>query len=204
MKHKRISLFLLMLISISFWSHALTAEETLKKAHDKLATAKSVTADFKIKQSDKSFSGKLTSKGSKFSIISSYSSNWYDGKDLWTYNPSSSETTVIKPSSSDLALANPLLYLNSSSNYKATLPKQKKKGMETLILVPKTKGSGVKNITLDLDPKTYLPTAITLVTSSGQTISVTISNIKLNSAIDDSAFTYPKSKYPKSKIVDLR
>lgn len=184
--------------------HALTATEVFQKGKNKLTLAKTVTASFSMKADGNIFTGKLLSKGNKFTITSNASSYWYNGSDLYTYIPKKSETTVFKPSSSELLEINPLLYLNSSTSYNITTTKTKKAGLETIVLLPKTSRSSVKSVTIDLDSKTFLPKYIKIVTSSGGIIDLSILNIQLNSNISDSSFTYPKSSYPKAKIIDMR
>lgn len=187
---------------VAVW--AVTPAEALQEAKKKLASTSSISADFSMKAGGKTIKGTLQSKGTKFVLTSNVSSNWYNGKDLYTYVPSQSETTVFTPTRSELAEVNPLLYINSSSEFKATGTKTKKPGVETVILIPSKSGTGVKSVTLELDSKTYLPKNIKLVPTSGGTIDVAISNIKLNFKPADSLFEYPASKYKNVKINDMR
>ena len=82
--------------------------------------------------------------------------------------------------------------------------KEKKAGVETVSLIPLKKGSGVKSVTLEIDSKTMLPRTIKLTPTTGGNIVVTLSNVKLNGGAADSAFEYPKSKYPSAQIIDMR
>lgn len=199
---KLAGIFLCLLLALP--AHALTASEILQKGKDKLSSAKTVTAGFSMKTGGATVSGQLICKGNKFAITSNASSSWYNGVDLYTYLPSKSETTVFKPTASELSDVNPLLYLNTSGNYNVTATKTKKAGMETVVLLPKKSGGSVKSVTIDLDSKTFLPKQIKILPSSGGSIEVTIRDIKLNSNISDSSFSYPKSKYPKARIIDMR
>lgn len=185
-------------------AQALTADEILAKGKSKLTSATSISASFTMKLNGQSLSGTILSKGSKFALISGVSSNWYNGKDLYTYNPSSNETTVFRPTAAELLEVNPLLYINSASNYNVKATKAKVAGEETVVLIPKKTGTGVKNVSVTFDSKTFLPKLIRIVTSSGSTVEVSVSNIKLNGSVSDSSFEYPKSKYPKVKINDMR
>lgn len=193
-----------LVIFFSLPAHALTAQEAFQKGKNAISSAKTLSANFTIKMSGNTVTGKILSKGNKFALTSSVSSNWYNGTDLYTYIASKSETTVFRPSASELAQVNPLLYLKSASNFNVTATKTKKSGLETIVLIPKTSGTGVKSVTIDLDAKTFLPKYIKIIPSSGGPIDLTISNLKLNSSINDSSFTYPKSSYPKAKIIDMR
>lgn len=183
---------------------ALTPSEALNKAKAKISAAKSLSADFSLTMGGKSTSGKLITKGSKFALTSGLTSSWYDGTCLYVYNPSTSETTVIKPSDTELAESNPLSYINSSGNYNVSGSKQATSGMETVVLIPKKSGTGIKNVMIQLNSSTFLPSKITMTPTSGGKITISLSNIKLNATVADSQFTYPKSQYPKAKIIDLR
>lgn len=183
---------------------AVTPAQAIENARKKISSASSISADFKMKVQGQNVAGKLVSKGNKFAITSNATSNWYNGTDLYTYVPSRSETTIFRPTASELAEVNPLLYIKSAGNYKAVGSKTKKAGVETVVLLPKTSGSGIKSVTIDLDASTFLPKSIKVATSSGGVIDLTISNLKLNAGVSDSYFTYPKSKYPKAKLIDMR
>lgn len=184
--------------------YAITAQEAYEKGKNKLSSASSITADFTMKTNGGTVKGKIVSKGNKFAITSNASSNWYNGVDLYTYLPSKAETTIFKPTAQELSEVNPLLYLKTASNYKVSATKTKKQGLETIVLIPKSSGSSVKSVTLDLDDKTFLPKSLKIISASGATIEISITNLKLNSSISDNAFAYPKSKYPKAKIIDMR
>ena len=197
-------LLIVFLIFPALSAKALTAAEIFEKGKSKLESAKTLSADFKMSYGNGTVSGKLYSKGSKFAIISKNLSNWYNGTDLYTYNASQGETTIFNPSQSELSEINPLLYLNSSSGYNILGSKESKDGVETIMLVPKTKTSSVKSVKIDLDSKNFLPKAIKIVTSSGSKVDITISNIKLDSDISDNTFNYPKSSYPNIPVTDMR
>lgn len=196
-------LFLLMMI-MPIMAFALSPAEVLNKAKAKIASSKSVSADFRMTTAGRTTTGKLLTKGSKFALTSNFTSSWYDGTSLYVYNAATGETTVMKPSAAELGEANPLTYINMSANYNVTASKQKTAGTETVVLVPKKGGSGIKSVMIQISTSTFLPTNITVTPSSGGKVTITLSNIKLNAAVADSQFAYPKSKYPKAKIVDLR
>lgn len=199
--------FLLILSMFSLLAPAAkaqTAQDIFNKAAAKIKGASSVTADFKMNISGRACNGKLVAKGNKFAMTSNVGSSWYNGSDMYSYNPSSGETTVMKPSASELMEANPLMYARSSENYTASFSKQKTAGKHTLYLVPKKKNSGLKNVMMVLNASTFLPEKIVVTPTSGSAITVNVSNLNLNATVSDSQFNYPKSKYPKAKIIDLR
>lgn len=197
-------LSIIFIICSIFTANALTASESFEKAKAKITSAKTIQSDFNLKYKGSLISGKILVKGKKFAISSNLSSNWYNGTDLYTYNPSAGETTIFNPTASELSEINPLLYLSSSSNFKIAASKNKKKGIETVVLIPQKTGTGVKSVTIDLDEKTFLPKSIKIVDASGDISEITLSNLSLNSSISDKSFDYPKSKYPRVPINDMR
>ena len=203
MKSIRIIYSALMLL-LPFTVSAISPSDALKKAKDKIGACKSLSADFKMTTGGKTSSGQLKTKGNKFYISTSYSSNWYDGANLYTYNPGNSETTIFRPTAEELQAINPMLYLNASANFNVVGSKQSNKGEETVVLLPKNNKTGVKNVTIRLNSTTFLPKSIEVTPSSGAKITIQISKLTLNPNISDSQFVYPSSKYPKVKINDMR
>lgn len=200
--------YTILLIILSFFPFsafgALTSVQIFDKAKEKITSAKSLQADFSMSAQGQTVKGKIYAKGSKFSIISSSTSSWYNGKLLYTYDKGSNETYLYSPSEKELREVNPLIYLSSSSEYKITGKKEKTKGMESVILNPQKAGSGIKSIMIDIDTKNYTPTKIVINTSGGGTMILNISNVKLDVNLGNATFEYPKSKYPNVSISDMR
>ena len=200
----KIFIFLSIALFSTQFADAQSAQDILSKASSKLNGASSVRADFSMKINGQSCSGKLAAKGNKFVLTSSVGSSWYNGSAMWSYSPATGETTVFKPSTGEIMEANPLMYARNSGNFTATFSKNKTAGKHTIVLVPKSKGNGLKSVTLVLNASTYLPEKVIVTPISGGAVTVNISNIRLNASVSDSEFNYPKSKYPKAKIIDLR
>lgn len=200
--------YTILLIILSFLPFsafgALTSVQVFDKAKEKITSAKSLQADFSMSAQGQTIKGKIYAKGSKFSIISSSTSSWYNGKLLYTYDKGANETYLYSPSEKELREVNPLIYLSSSSDYKITGKKEKTKGMESVILIPQKARSGIKSIMIDIDTKNYTPTKIIINTSGGGTMILNISNVKLDVNLENATFEYPKSKYPNVSISDMR
>lgn len=124
---------------------------------------------------------------------------------MWTYSPSTKETTLVKPTQSELAEANPLTVLSSSaSNFNASFAPKQSKGTSTIILTPKAKRSGVKRVVVILNPTTLKPSKIDVTASDGSRTVLNIKSLSTNIAHSDATFKYPSKRYPKTKVVDLR
>lgn len=194
----------LLLLLPATQAKAVSASEALEKAKAKISSASTLSANFSMNIDGKTVSGKIYQKGKKFAITSNVTSNWFNGTDLYTYLGDKNETTVFKPSASELAEVNPLMYIQSASNYKVMSSKTQKAGIMTVVLMPQKTGSGIKSVTIELDSKSYLPKTIKILPSSGAAITVSISGVSLNGSLVDSTFDYPKSKYPNAKVIDMR
>ncbi len=198
-------LVLLIGLASVFSVSAQTADAVLKKAAAAVNGANGLTASFTIDSGDHKLNGTLKSSGKMFALQTSATSTWYDGKSMWTYNPKTSETTLMTPTAAEVAESNPLSLVNSySSSFTAAFAKTQSKGSKTIVLTPKSKKSGYKSVHVTIADGSSIPSKLVVIPSSGQKLTVSISQVKLNQKLPSSTFTYPKSKYPKVEIVDLR
>lgn len=206
-QHKNIwqkALLMVCSLIVCLGALAATPAEIFENSCRKISEAKSLSANFTLQLNGSKIAGKLQAKGSKFALSSNATSSWYNGTDLYTHIASQNETTVFKPNAAQLAEANPLYYLKNRSEYKVMPSKTKTAGFTTVMLVPKKTGSSVKSITVQINEKTSLPVSIKVVTASGSSFDLKLSEIKLGVNIPDNTFEYPKSKYPKVKLTDMR
>lgn len=182
---------------------AATPAEQLRDAAARLNSAKSIRAEFSISGAGGKATGTLLSKGRKFSIVSPLTSTWYDGSAITVYNPSTREATIWTPSPSELAESNPLLYLSTAANYNVAAGTGGAKGERVLLLTPKKRGGSVKSIRIVLNAVDMLPKSMRI-TAAGGTTDITIRNLRLNAAVADSSFIFPRKSYPKAVVTDLR
>lgn len=184
---------------------AESAEAMLKRAATAIKSAGGLSASFTLTSGNHKLTGTMKSSGDKFSLETSSTSTWYDGKTMWTYNGNSKETTITTPTKSELAEANPLYIVNAySTNFTAAFAKSQTKGSKTIVLTPKSKKLGYKSVHITIPDKGSFPSQVIVIPASGQRLAITISQTKTGLKFPSSAFTYPKSKYPKAEIVDLR
>lgn len=183
---------------------AVKPGEILGKTANIITTSKGVETDFKVYNSGYSGSGKIKVSGNKFTVMLPDVEVWYNGKDLYTYNKNTAETTVVNPTAEELRESNPLAYVVSAQkNYTITFSTVKKAGKYVLELTPKAKGE-IKRITLTVDKNTYYPEKIVVEPAKGSPITADITGFRIMKSVNLSEFEYPHSKYPKVEIVDLR
>lgn len=199
-------MFLLTLMfSTASLSGAETADQILKKASAAINNANGLSASFNIDYGTQRLTGTLKTSGKMFVLQTSSSSTWYDGKNMWTFNAKNNETTLINPTAQEVAEANPLLLVNSySMQFVASFAKNQTKGNKTILLTPKSKSIGYKSVMVTIPDGSNYPSRLVVVPSSGQTVKISISNVRTSQKFSNSTFVYPKSKYPKAEIVDLR
>ncbi|MDE7420312.1 MAG: outer-membrane lipoprotein carrier protein LolA [Muribaculaceae bacterium] len=184
---------------------AETADGLLKKAAAGINGSSGLTASFTLDYGTKKVSGTIKAAGNKFALQTSSTSTWYDGKSMWTYNANNAETTLMYPTAQEVAEANPLSIVNSySANFTAAYAKGQTKGSRTIVLTPKSKQLGYKSVHVTIPDGSVYPSKLVIVPTSGQKMTVSITQVKSGQKLPESTFVYPKSKYPKVEIVDLR
>ncbi len=200
---RKILTVLMFMTSLNIW--ALTAGEVIAKAATQARNAKGISAMFTISSGNTVTNGTMKIAGSKFSIVTPGVCNWYNGKNMWVYNASSNETTLIVPTKYELAESNPFEYIKSySTDYSVTFSTKKATGKYILKLTPKSKNSQINNIEITLNSKSYMPESFIITPKSGSKSTVTVKSLDYNASLKSSDFEYPKAKYPKVQIIDLR
>ena len=182
-----------------------TPGQILDKAVEVMSNPKGIESKFTIYNSGYSGGGSLKILGKKFVVALPDLEVWYNGKDLYTYNKRTNETTVVNPTDEELAESNPLSYITGAKgNYNVATSTVKKDGRYVLELTPKKRGTEIKRITLTLKKNDYSPEKIVVEPVGGSPITAEISFLKAGGNISASEFEYPKAKYSKVEIIDLR
>lgn len=186
-------------------SAAETATQAMQRAAALLKRAEGIQTAFTITSQGQTASGKLKISGKRFAITTPQASTWYDGKTMWTYNPRTQETTMTLPTASEVAETNPLMLVSDhSSQFTASFAKHQPKQGRTIVLTPRTRSLGIRTMTVTLSSGGYIPVSIEITPSSGSPSTIKLSGFDTKKACAASDFIYPKAKYPKAEIVDLR
>lgn len=183
---------------------ALTPEQVAQKTASVISSAKTISAAFTINGNGRKSQGSVKCTGNKFAVSLPEVSTWYDGKALYTYNPRTAETTVTTPTASELKESNPLLYVKGAgSNYSYKFSTVKRNGKYVVDLTPIKRSTGINKLTITVNSENFHPERIVVTTSAG-VMAIDITSFKTGMPIPAADFNYPKSKYPKAEIVDLR
>lgn len=208
---KRQSFYIFITIILSLFGFklnaqkAMTAAEVLNKTTSLISNSKGVETNFTIYNSGYSGSGSIKTSGQKFNVTLPDAEVWYNGKDLYTLNQRTMETTIVSPTVEELAESNPLTYVTSvSKNYAVSFSTVKKEGKYVLELIPKAKNQEIKRITLTINKSKFTPEKIVVEPRSGSPITAEISSFKTGLDLSSILFEYPKTKFPKVEIIDLR
>lgn len=184
---------------------AETAAQLLDRASQRIMRSGSITASFTFSGAGARGNGTLRVSGKKFVLQAPGSASWYNGKYLWTYSASSGETTLVAPTASELAETNPLSYVaGGASGYSCSYAKGSGNARKTIVLIPKSRKQGIKSATIEINPSTLVPSKISVKMPDGSVTAVSIRKFVYGKALPASSFEYPKNKYPKTKIIDLR
>lgn len=183
---------------------SLSSDQVLAKTAEAISPQKGIKADFTISGNGSSGKGSLKSAGGKFNIALPDMQVWYNGKELYTYNKSTSETTLVNPTSEELYETNPLLYINGyKGKFTSQFANEKQKGKYVVELYPKSKGNDIKKLIFIIKAADFNPEKITVVLNNGSTVNFQISSIS-KGLLPSSDFEYPKSIFPSAEIIDLR
>lgn len=207
MKMKKILLYIFSVcfIATGIAQNNLSAPQVLSKTVNQISNSKGLEVKFNIYNSGVSGKGEMKTAGNKFYVKLPDVEVWYNGKDMYTYNKNAGETTVVLPTSEELSQSNPLGYVTgASSNYNIAFSTVKKNNKYVLDLTPKTKGSEIKRITLTVNKNDFAPEKIVVEPVSGNPITAEITSFMIMKGVQSSEFEYPKSKYSKIVVVDLR
>ena len=183
---------------------AFTPEQVAQKAAVVISNAKSISASFTLNGNGRKSTGSIKSSGSKFVVTLPEVSTWYNGKAMYTYNPRIGETTVTIPTAAELMESNPLLYVKGGGvNYTYKFSPVKRNGKYVVDLFPTKGKSSIKKLTFTVNATNFHPEKI-VVTTSGGAMTIDVTSFNPGASVAASEFEYPKAKYPKAEIIDLR
>lgn len=201
---KKIFLILFSFLAL-FPALAQTPRQILEKSVAVMSSSKGTEAKFSVTNSGYTGSGTILSISPKYHVSLPEIEVWFNGKDLFTYNRHTEETTIVTPTPEELAESNPLAYVTTApTNYNVAFSTVKKAGRYVLELTPIKKNSEIKRITLTLLQKDYTPEKLVIEPKSGNPVTANITSFRTGVSAKASEFEYPKSRYPMAEIIDLR
>lgn len=186
-------------------ANALTPAQVLDKAYSALTKSKGVSASYTLTVSGQRQAGKIESLGNKFHISAGGLETWYDGKTQWNYNSRNKEVTISTPTPSEVASVSPYAMISSYKTlYSLQSLTSKIPGTYAIRLLPKNGKSPIKSAIIYVRSSDFQPCRLDVTSRDGAVSSVAITSIKTGQNFSSSAFTFQKSKYPNTEVIDLR
>lgn len=205
MTKKSLSIILLCIAAtLGAFAAADNAAATLDAVAHKIRTSKSISATYSLSGNQISGSGTLILAGESFAMTSPKMSVWYDGTTQWTYSAADNEVNITEPTPDELQQINPLIIINSfRQGYTAKTLSSTKTAVK-IQLTARNQKADIRTATVTINPVTKLPTEIRLALASGQNAVISISNATVGKSLSKDTFRFPKAKYPRAEIIDLR
>ncbi|MDE6383301.1 MAG: outer-membrane lipoprotein carrier protein LolA [Paramuribaculum sp.] len=202
---KKILLLLTILLAgTSAVSAAESASDIIARAAGRFSSAPSVSVYYSMTTDNGTATGEMLFSGQRFHISAPQLLTWYDGTTQWTYLPQENEVSISEPTADELQQVNPFAVISTfQRGYNARLVKSDKTS-KTVALTAQSKTAEIQSATITLTTSTMLPSRIDLTMKSGQKMSITITSISVGKSLNINAFRFPKARYPKAEIVDLR
>ncbi len=197
---------LILLVTAAAWlmASAESADGLLKSAGEKLNSAKSINASYRVSAEGQSIKGALTVAKNRFVIDSPQLKSWFDGKTQWTYSAEIGEVNITEPTDDELAQVNPFAILNTfRTKYKSQILKTD--GNSQLIeMVPVNKKSTITKLLVTIDRRTLYPSKIVIYTDGGSAVTIDVTSVSEGTFLPESQFRFDPKKFPGVEIVDLR
>ena len=159
------------------------------------------------KVSQGSTSGSMDIMGRKFFMKTDEMQTWFDGKTQWTMQAGDNEVDMTEPTGTELQMINPYAFINiykAGFNYKmkeGTLSNGKQ-GYKIIMNADNAKQE-IREMFLEVD-KQYNPVRISIRQGKKQWVRLVVNRFAGGQSFAADYFTFPKSKYPKAEIIDLR
>ncbi len=191
------------------------AKKVLDALSSKLKTYTAVQSSFTLKVQDSkgnvqgSKSGTIYLKGTKYHVnIPGGQDIYCDGKDVWTYDKGSNETTITKSDPGNQTLSPEKVFTNFyDKDFLYKLNGESKIGTLTVAeieLTPVDKTKSFFKALLYVDKTQHTLVSVRWFDKSGNKYSLDITKLNGNAPLTDDQLAYNKAKHPGAEEVDLR
>ncbi len=209
---------LILIISFGFFTSTSAqdtdkkADEILKQVTNKTKSYKTIKADFTFKMENKaskineSKKGTISLKGEKYRLSIAGQLVICDGKTVWTYIEDAEEVQINNVLDDNETITPDKILTSYNADYKSKFVKEAAeagKTIQTIDLTPK-KGKSFTKIRIRIDKTAQQISSFAVFDKEGNTYTYVINKLEHDIAVDDSNFTFSKSKFPNAEIVDMR
>lgn len=190
------------------------AKVILDKVSATFKTYKTVTANFTLtitnaaNKVEGSKSGIIYMKGSKYRVNISGQEIYSDGANIWTYDKSANEVQLTKFDAASNTITPQKMFTDFyDKDFLYKLNDEKKEGgklIQEIELTPIDKTKPFFKVLVYVDKATSNIVSSKVFEKNGNHYIYKITNMKTNTTLPDSLFTFDSKKYPKAEIIDLR
>lgn len=204
--YKKLSILILLLAAVLGATAAQpeSAASLMAKCAAKVNSAPSWHIRFTFNTGGQTLHCAMTLARQRFAIDAGVARIWYDGSTQWSYVNESKQLTVTEPTAAELLDANPFVILTGYDKVYNVRLLDKIGGLQQVELVAKSASNPVSKAVISIDLADNLPKKVTVSMQSGQTATMTITEIKRGSNPKATTFRYDEKVYPASEIIDLR
>lgn len=154
-----------------------------------------------------STSGTMDIQGRRFYMKTEELQTWFDGTTQWTLQTGDTEVSMTEPTGAELQMINPYAFINiykQGFNYKMKQGKLSngKQGYKINLTADNSKQE-IREMFLEVD-KQYNPVRISIRQGKNQWVRLVVNRFQTGQKFDSSHFTFPRKRYPRLEIIDLR
>jgi outer membrane lipoprotein carrier protein len=189
------------------------ADKLLSTISKRYKAFKSIKADFvytvesKADKATEKQNGTLLVKGNKFKLDIAGQTIICDNATIWTYSSAINEVQISNYNPKEGVIRIDDIFTMYSKGFISKIAEEKKEGGKDIIiveLVPTNKKRNYFKIKLSIDKVNQSILKSVVYDKNGTIHTYTITNQVPNLKVDDRAFTFDKTKYPKVEVIDLR
>ncbi len=188
------------------------AKDILSKVSEKTKNYTTIISDFTLKitnQSediDETQNGTIYIKGNKYYISIPGQVIFSDGKAVYTYLKDADEIQINNlPDAMDEEAIDPSkIFTMYEDDFKYKYIKEANNQHVINLYPANPEGKGYHRITVFIDKTKMQLTRIEIYGKDGTNTTYIVKSFKTNTPINDTKFTYTKSKYPNAEVIDLR
>ena len=212
MKNCIFLLIVVLLVALPYSASADTAKEIMqnvKKKYDSIEDAdlKFVQkTTFGLSKIEQRSTGTLVfKKGNKYRVVTENQTIVTDGETVWSYSAANNQVLIDNFKMDENAFSPERILSGAPGDFGAVLLGEDRVGKTETVVVKLTPGDGhstIKAMKLWVDNSTWLIRKAEISDVNGKDTEYTVTDIKINSGIEDSEFTYQVPGG--AEVVDLR